>query len=366
MKVTTYLWEAAGSLLDPIVAIIIALTLGAVVVSALGNDVGLAYRALFKGAFGNLRSLTETLLATTPLLLTGLAFGVAFRCGLFNIGIEGQLYIGSIVGAYVGFTFSGLPPLVLLPLTLAAGAAAGAAWGFLPGLLKAKVGAHEVINTIMMNYIAIHLTSYLVGPDGPLRAPGELPATPWIAEGARLAKLVPGTRLNTGIFIALGAAVLVWVILWKSRQGYKIRAVGLNPLAAEYAGINVSRSIITAMMLSGCLAGLAGIVEVAGLHYRFYDSFSPGYGFDAIAVSLLGANHPVGIALAALLFGALKTGAMSMQVLAGTNRELVRLLQSLVIFFVAAKWSVITILQWKARKEGSIDGRDHGSVKRAV
>jgi simple sugar transport system permease protein len=202
----------------------------------------------------------------------------------------------------------------------------------------------------MMNYIAINFTNYLVNSNGPLRQGSTLPATPMVAPSARLPVMISGTRLTGGFFVAALCAVAFYVFLWKTRVGYKIRAVGYNPMAAECGGIKTTPYTIMAMMLAGAFAGTGGAVEIIGIHGRFYANFSPGYGFEGVAVSMLGANHPFGIILSALLFGALKTGAMAMQIRAGTNAELVKVLQALVIFFIAGKWSMVKWFEYSRSK----------------
>ncbi|MBS4021559.1 MAG: ABC transporter permease [Dethiobacter sp.] len=359
-KIYEKLHEIVKVLLDPVIAAIFALFIGAVIITVLGDSVVVAYSALWKGAFGSTRSMGQTFMSATPLIFTGLAFSVAFRCGLFNIGSEGQLYMGAIIGAWAGYAFTGLPSLAHVSLVLILGGTAGAAWGFLPGFLKAKLGVHEVINTIMMTYIAINLTNWLVSSDGPMRHGSTLQATPFVADTARLKVLIPSTRLTTGIIIAFFVAFCIWVLLWKTKLGYKVRAVGLNNMAAECGGIDSNRYIIYAMMISGALAGLGGAVETIGVHGRFYSGFSPGYGFEGIAVAMLGANHPAGILLSALLFGALKSGAMTMQIVAGTNSELVKILQAIIIFFIAGKWSIITHLESRQKKKDGLKSNIRG------
>ncbi|MFQ5855056.1 MAG: ABC transporter permease [Anaerolineae bacterium] len=310
---------------------------GALVILVTGDDPLLAYSVLFRGAFGSLYGLTETLLSTTPLLFGGLAVAFAFHGGLFNIGVEGQLIVGGLVAGWAGFAIPGLPWAIHLPLALTLGMLAGSLWGALPGFLKARRGVHEVISTIMLNYVAFRFTGYMVSPEGPLKAEGQLPATPFVAESARLLRFIPETRFSGGIFIALAAAAGVGYLLWGTRLGYRIRAVGKSPSAAEFGGIRAARHIVVAMTISGGLAGLAGAVEVLGLHYRFYDAFSPGYGFDAIAIALLGQLHPVGVTAAALLFGTLRAGSVKMQQAAGVSRDIVFAISGVVIFFVALR-----------------------------
>jgi simple sugar transport system permease protein len=317
-----------------IVAVIAALLVGAIIVYVSGNSPYEAYKALYEGAFGSTYDFAQTLTRATPLIFTGLTVAFAFRCGLFNIGGEGQLYIGGITAAFVGISFTGLPVYIHLPLALVAGAAAGGAWAFLPSILKARVGAHEVITTIMTNYISIYLCSYLA--NYPLKAEGWVAQTDVVEPTAQLPRLVPTTQLSASILLALACVAAAYFILYKTTLGYQIRAVGLNPTAAEYGGISVQKSIVIAMIISGVFAGLGGTGEVLGLHKRFIFGFSPGYGFDGIAVAVLGRNHPVGVVLGALLFGALRNGGMVMKQLTNVPTDLVVVIQGIVILFVAA------------------------------
>ncbi len=320
-----------------IAASLVGLLFGALLILLSGKDPIAAYSALFTGALGSVYGITETLLSTTPLVFAGLAVAFAFYGGLFNIGVEGQLVVGGLVAAWAGYAIPGLPLVIHLPLSIALGVLAGAAWSSIAGILKAWRGVHEVISTIMLNYIAFLLTSYMVSPDGPLKAPGQLPATPFILDSAKLGTLIPDTRFSGGIFIALAAALVVGYLLWGTRLGYRIRAVGKNPAAAEFGGISSQRQIVIAMAISGALAGLAGSVEVLGLHYRFYDSFSPGYGFDAIAIALLGQLNPFGVVAASLLFGILRAGSVEMQQSAGVSKDIIFAISGIIILFVALR-----------------------------
>lgn len=332
-RVTSWLESAAIFL----AAAVAGLLFGAVVIWASGKDFIVAYGALLQGAFGSRFGISEVLMSTTPLLFAGLAVAFAFHAGLFNIGVEGQLVVGGLVAGWAGYAIPGLPWIIHFPLSLLLGMLAGALWGLLAGVLKAWRGVHEVISTIMLNYIAFRLTSYLVSPAGPLKAEGQLPATPFVLESARLPRLIAETRFSGGIFIALLAAILVGYLLWKTRLGYRIRAVGKNPTAAEFGGISPQFTMVYTMAISGGLAGLAGAVEVLGLHYRFYSAFSPGYGFDAIAIALMGNLHPLGVTLASLLFGILRVGSILMQQTAGVSRDIIFAISGIIIFFIALR-----------------------------
>ncbi len=334
-------------ILTPIVSVILALLVGAIFILIVGENPIEAYRVLFSNSLVGMDSIAATLQRATPLIFTGLAVAFAFRCGLFNIGAEGQLYVGAMAAVIVGITFSGLPKVIHLPMAVLAGMAAGGIWASVPGLLKAKLGVHEVINTIMMNFIAYFLTDYLV--TGPFHGGRWTPETARILPTAELSRLLPPSRLNTGIIIAIAAIIIVYIFLWRTRLGYEIRAVGFNPTAAEYGGISISRNMIMAMVFSGALASLAGVEQILGVHGRFIQRFSPDLGFMGIAVALLGKNHPVGVFFAAVLFGALRTGAAAMDRLTDVPRELVVIIQALIIMFVAAEELTRRLMQRRRR-----------------
>jgi ABC-type uncharacterized transport system permease subunit len=286
--------------------------------------------------------LSETLVATTPYILAGLSVAVGFRAGLFNIGAEGQLYIGALASAFVGYSITGLPWFIHLPLTLAAGAAAGAVWGMIPAYLKAKTGAHEVINTIMMNYIAFALADWLLTGPMQLGHSGN-PRTPEVQTSAYLPAFFPlPLRVHWGVVLALGVAVFVYWFLFKTTLGFELRTVGASPSAAKYAGMSVTRNFLMAMGLAGALAGLAGTGELLGVNHYLANSFSPGYGYDSIALALLGKSHPLGVVLAALLFGFLRNGATRMQSIASVPVDIISIMQALIIVFIAAP----AIVRW--------------------
>jgi len=328
----------------PVLAVLTALAIGAVIIWATKASVAKAYQGLFEGAFGNVRNLTETLVIATPYTLAGLAVALGFRCGLFNIGVEGQFYMGALCSVFVGYAVKGLPVYAHLPLALCAGALGGAAWGAIPGFLKARLGAHEVINTIMLNYIAVKTVDYLV--KNPMRdATSTIPRTPNIEPTAVLPQLLPPYRVHLGLIIAIAAIFFVYWVLWKTTLGFEIRTVGANPDAAKYAGMSVTRNFVLAMVLSGALAGLAGTGEVLGTNHNLPAAFISGYGFDSIAIALLAKSHPFGILPAALLWGALRNGAGLMQVRAGISIDLINIVQALVIVFIAAD----EIIRWLYR-----------------
>ncbi len=331
-------------LIFPLVAVLAAFIVGALVVLAVGDDPILTYRLLIGSAISWPDGIGYTLFYATPLIFTGLAVAVAFRCGLLNIGAEGQLYIAAFATAWVGITFANLSPWLLVPLACLTAMVAGGIWGGIPGVLKAKFGAHEVINTIMLNFIAVALASYFTQYH--FKTPGDpIMQTVPIGENAHIARIgdfVPGfpdrIPLNVSFFLALLACVVVYIVLWRTKWGYEIRATGANPSAAEYGGISTGKQIIIAMTFSGALAGMVAISEVLGYRYRYYDGFSAGYGFTGIAVALLGRNHPIGVILSALLFGALIRGGLFVDIFTeNVSKDLVLVLQAVVILFVAAE-----------------------------
>lgn len=331
-------------LLTSLVAVLAAFAVGAIVVLLIKDDPIETYKLLIGSALSYPDGIGYTLFYATPLIFTGLAVAVALRCGLLNIGAEGQLTVAAFATAWVGITFKNFPALVIVPLCMIAAMAAGAAWGAIPGVLKARFGSHEVINTIMMNFIAAGLVSYFVQYH--YKTPGDpiLETVPISdkAHIARLGKFIPGfperIPLNIAFILALLACLFVYVLLWKTKWGYEIRATGSNPSAAEYGGISTRKQIVAAMAISGGLAGMVAIGEVLGYRYRYYEGFSSGvgYGFAGIAVALLGRNHPVGIILSALLFGVLIRGGLFVNIFTDhVSKDLVQVLQGVIILFVA-------------------------------
>lgn len=342
---------ANEKLLSPIISIFIALSIGALIILFLGGNVPLAMSSLFIGSFGSFRNLGQTLIASTPILFTGLSFAVAYRAGIFNIGAEGQFYMGAIAGAVVGLFFPNIPSFLKIFLVLSSGAILGALWGFIPGILKVKLELHEVIVVIMLNKIAIGLTNYFVSGKGPFRLGSLLPATPFVSDNSKLMPIFKNSPLNMGFIIGIIICIILFVIMWKTVIGFRLRAVGFNKHAAEFAAINTGKSTIIAFMISGGIAGIGGAMEICSVYGRFYAGFSPGYGFEGIPVSLLAANHPIGIIFTSILFGALKTGALRMQIMAGTNADLVKVIQGLVIFLIASNISFSFLKKRKKEKK---------------
>jgi simple sugar transport system permease protein len=360
------LQSISDAALVPFLAILTAVLIGGLIIKAVGSDPFVAYKALLQGAFGSKKALSETAIWSTPYIFAGLAVSLAFRGGLFNIGAEGQLAFGAVFSSLIGYALPGwlgfdLPTYIHLPLAILTGALMGGLWAGIVGALKAYTGGHEVINTIMMNYIALNMTSFLL--NGPMKDHNPLNViarTPLIAESARIAPIFTGLRIHWGFVLALAMALAVWWLLNKTTLGFEIRTVGANPDAAKYAGINVKRIMIITMMFSGMLAGLAGSIEVTGLNYRHELGFSSGYGYDAIAIALLGRSHPLGVVLAAFLFAAMRNGATKMQFMTQLPVDLISMIQALILFFVAADAVIRYIYRIKSKGERVVLTRGWG------
>lgn len=378
------------TILLPILSVFTALVVGAFIIpfsdpnvlaadgfmqtlSASWNSIRNAYSAMFIGAFGDpkligaafqawqatgetkqllnaFRPMSESLTIATPYIFASLGVALGFRGGLFNIGAEGQLFVAGLAAAYVGYSITGLPFLIHLPLALISGALMGALWGSVPGFLKARTGAHEVINTIMMNYIAFRLTDYLLS--GPMQRPDGLPITPEVLPTSYLPLLFKEPmRIHWGFILALILAGVVYWFLWKTPLGLEIRMVGANPNASRYAGVRITIITVLTMALSGALTGMAGVGQILGVDHKLVRAFSSGYGFDAISLALLGNSHPLGVVLASILFGFLRGGAARMQSVAGTPVELIRIIQGLVIVFVAAPEIIRTLYRIGSRRK---------------
>ncbi len=335
----------------PFYAVGTALLLGAVLIWASGANAAEAYLGLFEGMLGSRRAVVETCVASIPYMLAGLSVALGFHAGLFNIGAEGQFYIGALGAAVAGYMAVGWPAWLHLPLALAAGVLGGALWGAIPGILKARFGAHEVINTIMMNYIAVQMADYLVKQV--VRDPtATIDRTPYVLATAQLPLLLgPDYRLHAGLLIALVAVGLTTWLLFHTTTGFSIRTVGANASAARYAGVRVGGLIVLTMSFAGGLAGVAGAGEVLGLNYTLPAAFSSGYGFDAIAVALLAKSNPIGIVPAAFLWGGLRNGAGLMQVRSGISIDLIYVVQALVIVCIAADQIVRWLYRLKPREQ---------------
>ena len=350
-----------------LLSIVVALIFGIFFILLTDQSPVTAYQALYHGAFGSFSNILNTLWRSTPLILTGLAFALPFRAGLINIGAEGQLLMGGFAAGVAGYVFTSLPGFIHLPLAILIGMLAGALWGGLPGLLKAKFGSNEVITTIMLNHIAIALTiNYGINK---LRTSSRM-ATPEIEPSAALLRFKeipkhpiwgklpfadifsnPGIRLHMNFVLAIIAAIILWYILFKTTLGYEMRAVGFNSDGAEYGGIKPGKSMFITMFLGGAVAGLAGAGEALGTHLSFMSGMDAGYGFTGIAVALIGQTHPIGVIFGGLLFGALNQGGLEMQ-FAGVPSEIVNIIQALVIFFVASLQILKMYLRKRKEKEG--------------
>ena len=362
--------RAASGAVVPVLAIFSALVIGGIVIVASDTEalrawssfaadpagaistswdtVSGAYGALFRTSLGGRRAISETLLEATPLILTGLSVTFAFRAGLFNIGGDGQFLAGALATVYVGFALD-IPTVIHLPLSLLAGVAGGAVWGGLAGLLKARTGAHEVITTIMLNFVALRVVDFALSTDVFRRTGRNDPISKPVRETARLPAFSDDLRVHFGLVIALLAAYAVWWLLFRSTTGFRVRAVGASPTAARYAGMAVGGTWILAMLVAGGLAGLAGATTVLGVRFSLSGGFS-NLGFDAIALALLGRSHPAGVVGAALLFGVLRAGATGMAAQASTPGDIIVVIQALVIVFVAAPSLIRAVYRIRASR----------------
>lgn len=327
-------------LLLPVVAVLLALLVGVFLLLALGANPYAAYYALFNGAFGNVSGITQALTKATPLLLVGIGICIAFRGGVINIGGEGQIIVGAIAATALSLALRAWPSWLLLPLTLVSGAVAGALWGGIAGFLKARLNVNEILSTVMLNQIALQLMNFLLRgimlDPKQVEAGTNIPQSEALPEAVWLTRLVPRTLLHSGVILAVILAILVYLLLWRTTIGYRIRAVGLNMAASRYAGIPVAGYLMLSLVLSGAFAGLAGAVEVTGVHHRMLEGLSGGYGFSGIVAALFGKLHPLGAIPASFLFGALLVGADKMQRTVQVPNALIVVLNGLVVLFVVA------------------------------
>ena len=318
----------------PVAGVIVGLGIGALLILIAGANPLAAYAVMLHGAFGGPRQIEETLLKTAPLLLMGLGLSVAFRARVWNIGGEGQYYIGALVGGTIALTFPGWPRPLLIAAMLIGGVVGGILWAMVAGLLKVRRGMSEIISTLMLNYIAILLVQYVAR--GPLQQPGGyLPESAQFVQAARM-PIVLGDRIHIGVLLSLLFVPIVYALLWLTPLGFRLRAVGSRASVARYAGISVEKIILFALAFSGALAGLAGIIEVSSLHTRLKGDISGGYGFSGILVALLGRMHPVGVAVASLFFAALTIGAQTMHIVYGLPDALAGAIQAIVVLCVLA------------------------------
>lgn len=320
------------------VAVSLAFAISAALIAAAGVSPTVAFRAMLEGSVGTPYSVSVTLVRMTPVLLAGLGVALAFRARVFNIGAEGQLYLGAMAATAVALTVPVREMWILLPLAVTAGFVGGAAWALVPGYLRAYRGVSEIVVTLMFNFVAIHLTRFMLNTNiGPLGEKGAAALqSPPIPLPAQLPVLVPGTSVHAGLLLGLAAAVCLFVILRFSAAGFRVRALGASPAAASYAGIATARVTLVVMLVSGGLAGLAGASEVLGLKYRLFADFSPGYGYEAIAVALLARNNPLAVLPAAAFFAALDTGATHMQQTLGVESAVALIVQALVVLVLIA------------------------------
>ncbi|MEM9448160.1 MAG: ABC transporter permease [Cyanobacteria bacterium P01_E01_bin.6] len=331
-----WLWIA----LPPLAAIGAALLVGAGLMVVAGASPIVAYGALFRESLTTYYGFANTLTKMTPLLLVSLGVLVGLRAGQFNLGGEGQIYMGGLGSLIVGLNFQGLPMWIHLPLALLGGMLFGGAWAAIAGYLKVARGLNEVLTTLLLNYIAQHFVSYMV--NGPFKEPGApSPFSPLVAESAFLPGILPKTQAHAGIFLGLAIALILTVVLSSTPFGYQVDMVGQNPIAARYANIPVGKTIVMVMALSGGLAGLAGSCEVLGLKHRLFENFSPGYGFDAIAIALLSRGNPIAVILTALFFGTLRSGANVMQRSANVPFTVIYAIQGLTVLFIAISLALL-------------------------
>jgi simple sugar transport system permease protein len=342
-------------LIFPLIAVVAAFIVGGIIVWMVGDSPLLVYELFFTSAFGSVDGIGYTLFYATPLIFTGLAVAVAFKCGLLNIGAEGQLTVAAFATAWVGLVLPNSNPYLVTILAMIAAVVVGGLWAGIPGVLKAKFGAHEVITTIMMNFIAVGIVTYFTQYHYKRQGDPILETLPIaeIKDGALIGPHIPRMSsvlswvginfperlpLNIAFFLALLMCFLVYVFLWKTKWGYELRSVGISGTAAEYGGISITKNVILAMVISGGLAGMVGINEVLGYRYRYYDGFSASYGFTGIAVALLGRNHPVGVLLSAILFGALIRSGLFIDIFTDhVSKDWVVILQAIIILFVACE-----------------------------
>jgi simple sugar transport system permease protein len=320
-------------LLIPLLAITAAMAFGALILSIFGYDPINALGNLSQGIFGNQRNLSEALVRTTPIIFTATGVSVAYSCSVWNIGAEGQYYFGAIVGTWIGIHGGNLPGYILIPIGLIAGFLGGGFWGSIPGWLKARFRVNEVVMTVMLNYISLAIGSFLV--TGPMKEKaGIFPQTDPIVNAAVLPKIWEPTRLHLGFIIAIGVAILMAIILFRTPLGFAIRTTGKNPQTARYAGMQTDKTIIMAMFLSGGVSGLGGAVQVYGITHNLQAMLSPGVGFTGISVSVLVGNNPLGTILSGFLFGALQSGSEMMQINTGIPSELIQIIQGITVAFV--------------------------------
>lgn len=333
-KVALSAWSLVAR---PLIAIVAALVIGAVLLLVLSENPIYVYAQLFKGGLQGWPNIAVTLQAMTPLIFTGLAVAFSFRGGLWNVGVEGQLLMGALAAGYVGYALH-LPAPLHVAVSLLAAMTMGALWAAIPGILRAYLNVNELVMCLMLNPIALYITSFFASRV--LKAPGPTNKLPDIQATASLGQLSMFSQLNIGIFVAIGLVALLMVINFRTSKGFDWKMVGLSPRFAFYSGIDVRRNMVLIMMISGAIAGLGGAEQALGVYRAYYDGFSPGYGFDGIAVAMLADNHPIGVVLSAFLLGALNSGSAVLQMTTSVTRDLVKVLQAMIILFLAAQFVI--------------------------
>lgn len=323
--------ERSIKVLVPLAAVLFSFLVGAALIAGLGGNPYEAYGFLFRGAFGSPSNIGETFVRATPLIFTGLAATFAYRCGVFNLGAEGQFIMGAVASIWISTSVTGITGVPLLILSLTLGTIAGGLWGAIPGLLKVTRGLNEMIVSIMLNYVAVFFMGYLYA--GPLREAG-VPQTAAVTD--RLVRFIPGTRVHAGILIALALSLLLYYFLFHTAGGFRLRAVGLNQTASLFNGYPVRTFMLVSFIVSGAIAGLGGSVELHGTQFRLMAGFGVGYGFDGVAIALIGQLNPIGTVLVAYLFAVLRAGATTMQVGSGMPTSVIDIIQALVIVFAVS------------------------------
>lgn len=345
-------------MLKPVFTILLAFLIGAILIAVSGKNPFEAYGCLFKGAFSGKAGFYNTLFSATPLIFTGIATAIAFRANIFNMGVEGQLYLGAFAAAFIGFGIQGIPTVLHVFLCIMGAAIVGGLFAAIPGFLKGFLNVDEMVVTIMLNYVAILFTGYL--SSYPLKARGAgFAATELISKTAELPRFSKYSQFNLSFIIALLIVVFAFFLFKRTVLGYEIRSIGHNRNFAEASGMNTPFKVLLIMIISGMIGGIAGAGEVLGVHHRFISNFSPGYGWDGMSIALLGKNNPLGVLVAAIFFGVLKSGGSTMELAAEVPRSLINILQGLIIFFLAVDFAIsnprlkkyIGILGKKAERE---------------
>lgn len=336
-----------------LIAVLAALIGGSIVIFLTSSEPLVAMKAMFIDPFSSMFNIGTILNKAVPLILTGLALSVVFQSGVFSMGAEGQLYIGAFVGTVVGVSFSGIPVVLHMLLIMLCAMVGGALFGAIPGLLKAYLNANEIVTTLMLNFVAILTTSYLVNNQFEAPDAGGFARMQYLDDSLLLSKFIDGTIAHTGIFIAIIAVIAVYILLYHTSLGYELRLVGQNPHFAKYGGINTVKVIVLSVMLSGALAGLAGIIEIMGIQKTFKENFSSGLGFDGIIIALLARNHPIGVLFASLFYAYILVGSQTMQLGSDMPREVAVIIQVLLVLFVTSQ-AIFTFIKQKFAKNETV------------